>query len=414
MIKMFHFKNISLRHMVSITLSGVFLVVMAAGCAPPVRKAPPLLKPTPKLLKIAPDEIPSLTDDLDPSTLITAIERSLTYLDRLSPETTLTVGDRSITTGVIKASLIAFRNIMASNDSNEVKQQQILDSFEFYRTSAANGRKQTLITGYFESLLNGSFVKTDVFRYPIYSTPEDLIVVNLRKFNQKYQKDQIIGRVAGKELVPYYTRDDIDFKRVLVGRNFEIVWVNDPVGLFTMHTHGSGKIKMPDGSLLQLSYSQRNGRPFRSDSGILLDLGKIDRKNLSYRNVKSYLRNHPDEAPDVFRKNESYIFFRIVEEGPVGAIGVPLVPSRSIAVDPDLYPLGGIALLSSQKPELNEKGRVSSWIPFTRFVLCQDTGGLIKGQHIDLYCGSGDKAENVAGSYKEQGDLYILLLKQPN
>jgi membrane-bound lytic murein transglycosylase A len=137
----------------------------------------------------------------------------------------------------------------------------------------------------------------------------------------------------------------------------------------------------------------------------------MERQNLSYRNVKAYLRSHPDEIPDVFRRNESYIFFRIVEDGPIGAAGVPLVPNRSIAVDPDVYPLGAIALLIGQKPEVDEKGQVRRWIPFTRFVLCQDTGGLIKGQHIDLYCGSGDDAENVAGSYKEQGDLYIFLLK---
>jgi membrane-bound lytic murein transglycosylase A len=45
-------------------------------------------------------------------------------------------------------------------------------------------------------------------------------------------------------------------------------------------------------------------------------------------------------------------------------------------------------------------------------VLNQDAGNAIKGPgRIDIFCGSGDEALEVAGRLKEAGELFFLIKK---
>jgi membrane-bound lytic murein transglycosylase A len=129
--------------------------------------------------------------------------------------------------------------------------------------------------------------------------------------------------------------------------------------------------------------------------------------------VKRYLREHPDELSEILNHNESFIFFRIVDNGPIGALGLPLTSGRSIATDLDLFPKGALAFIKLRKPSFNKNGNIESWKTFSRFVLNQDTGGVIKGPgRVDLFCGTGHEAEMVAGSLKENGELYFLVKKK--
>jgi len=109
------------------------------------------------------------------------------------------------------------------------------------------------------------------------------------------------------------------------------------------------------------------------------------------------------------------VFFRVVEQGPVGSIGEVLTPGRSIAADAAVFPRGSLAFVRARKPVLDREGNALSWIPFSRFVVSQDAGGVIKGAgRVDLFCGSGVEAEMLAGSLKERGELYFLVKKRPN
>ena len=116
---------------------------------------------------------------------------------------------------------------------------------------------------------------------------------------------------------------------------------------------------------------------------------------------------------DILSCNQSYVFFRIVEEGPVGSLNVPVTPGRSIATDAAVFPKGALAFIRVKKPVIDEHGNIVSWVPFSRFVLNQDAGGAIKGPgRVDLFCGRGNNAEIMAGHMKEEGELYFLLKKK--
>lgn len=391
----------------------------ASTPAPGVPKPSVRLTPGPKtvspLVRIPDDQLPWFADDMDIESLDRAIGKSLQFFGRASGKGPFLMGDAWVSVQELRDSLIALREILGSADTEEVKQNRIRQAFDVYRTTGLDGRNNVLITGYFESLLMGSLTKTERFKYPIYRSPADAVAVNLGKFSGKYGSQQLIGRVIDGELIPYHSRRDIEEGGILSGRNLEIAWVDDRVDLFFLHTQGSGKIELPDGSLLQIGYASRNGRPFQSVGTHLLKTGKLAPQDNSYREIKKYLKEHPEDLTEILGYNESFIFFRVVREGPVGAIEEILTPGRSIATDPDLFPKGALAFIKSRKPVLDRDGNVESWLPYSRFVVSQDVGGMIKGAgRVDLFCGSGTEAEMVAGSLKEKGELYFLVKKRAN
>ena len=418
-----------------------FVLFMAAlfflaGCAAPARKptprpspkpavvrpvppspaAPPLSpKPVSPLILVPDDRLPLFADDMDLESLETAVEKSLQYYRRMGARAPVRMGESAVSIQDLQDSLIALREILRSSDTAEARQARIRENFDVYQSAGSDGKNGVLFTGYFESKLKGSLTKTADCRYPIYRVPDDAVTVNLGKFRERHKSEQLVGRVKNGELLPYYSRSEIDQQGILSGRDLEIVWVDDPIDLFFMHTQGSGKIELTDGTLLQVGYALKNGRPFQSIGNYLLKTGRIAPEQLSYREIKRYLREHPDELAEILGANESYIFFRIVEGGPVGAIGEILTPGRSIATDPDLFPKGAPAFIRMRKPVLDGEGKVESWVPYTRFVVNQDTGGAIKGAgRVDLFCGYGPEAEMAAGSLKEQGQLYFLVKKRAN
>jgi membrane-bound lytic murein transglycosylase A len=381
---------------------------------PPV--LPPIIpKPAPPLVRVPALQLPPFTDDMDLESLETAIEKSLQYYKRAGGKGPVRMDDTWVSVKDLRDSLIALREILRSGETAEVKQTRIQETFDVYQSTGSDGENTVLFTGYFESIMKGSRKRTERFKYPVYRAPADAITVNLGRFGEKYKNEQLIGRVKNGELIPYYTRGEIEEYGSLAERDLELAWVDDRVDLFFLHTQGSGKIELTDGKLLQIGYALKNGRPFQSVSSYLLKMGKITPQENSYKEIKKYLKEHPEELSEILGYNESFIFFRIVKEGPVGAIEEILTPGRSIATDPDVFPKGAIAFMRARKPILDKEGNVESWIPFSRFVVSQDVGGLIKGAgRVDLFCGSGGEAEMLAGSLKEKGELYFLVKKRPD
>lgn len=393
-----------------IFLSLVFIISFLWSCAgiieKPVRLPPPLMT-------IEASDFPPLEDDLDKASLETAIERSLEYYERLPEDELCRFGDTVYTIGEMKDSLLQFMEILAMPISDEMKRDRIKEAFTLYRATGKTGSGDVLFTGYYAPVLEGSVEKTSRYRYPLYRTPDDHVVINLGRFKSAYEGERLIARVVDGEAVPYYTRKEIDRDESLRERGLEIVWLADPVDVFFLHIQGSGIIHLQDGSYLNVSYEQSNGHPYRSVGRLLMDEKKLSIGEVSMRGIKMYLMDHPEEMSDILGHNESYVFFRIVESGPVGSLNVPVTGGRTIATDTQLFPRGALAFVKVKKPVIDETGKITSWIPFSRFVLNQDTGGAIKGPgRVDLYCGDDQYAEIMAGHMKEEGDLYFLVTKK--
>jgi membrane-bound lytic murein transglycosylase A len=113
------------------------------------------------------------------------------------------------------------------------------------------------------------------------------------------------------------------------------------------------------------------------------------------------------ESASIYSSDPSYVFFRQIpdsEGGPTGALGVPLTPGRSVAVDPRTTPLGFPVFISTEGQGIGTR--------LNRLVLAQDTGGAIRGPvRADYFWGFGPGAGALASRMKENGRMWLLLPK---
>jgi membrane-bound lytic murein transglycosylase A len=209
-------------------------------------------------------------------------------------------------------------------------------------------------------------------------------------------------------VVPYYTRAEIEGpQRPLAGN--ELVWVDDAVDRFFLHVQGSGRVRLPDGEILALDYADQNGHRYVAIGKVLVERGVMPLEEVSLPSLRAWLAAHPDKRRGLFNANPSYVFFRLRDARrpePIGTLGVPLTPRRSLAVDPDHIPLGLPVWLATRLPAGDHGGGEP---PFRRLVFAQDTGGAINGAvRADLFTGQGLPAEWLAGRMKQDGRLFML------
>jgi membrane-bound lytic murein transglycosylase A len=279
--------------------------------------------------------------------------------------------------------------------------------FTAYRALAPDGTETGLVTGYYEPLLNGSRVRSERNRYPLYAPPDDLLTIDLVELYPELKDKRLRGRVAGNRVVPYWPRADIEAGRApLVGK--ELVFVDDPVEAFFLQIQGSGRVQLDEGGVMRVGYADQNGQPFRSIARVLIDRGELAPDRASMQAIKQWAQQHPEALPALLDENPSYVFFREVIpdpsatiDGPIGTLGVPLAGGRSIAVDARSIPLGAPVFLATTWP--------LSARPLNRLVLAQDTGGAIRGPlRVDFFWGFGEDAAHEAGSMKQESRLWLL------
>lgn len=372
-----------------------------------------LLPAWPGLSQTPVGDFPVFRDDLDRDSLHRAIHRSLEFVQRLPRDRTVGDWPRKFTAREVKESLLAFLNLLGRWDRPKTLAQEIRSHFEIFESASDPAEGDALFTGYYQVVIDGSLKETEAYRFPLYRKPGDLIEAEQVTLKPKAMAERVVGRLDGEQFVPYFARHEIDALGSLKGKGYEIAWVKDPVELFFLHIQGSGLLRLEDGRLLHVNYAGSNGRPYKSIGKPLIDSGKIPAQELSMARLRRYLGEHLDERDALLAHNESYVFFRFVPEGPLGGLGVPLTPGRSIATDARLYPKGALAFIASREPILDAEGNLAGWRPFSRFVLNQDTGSAIRGAgRVDLYFGSGEEAGARAGYMKSAGKLYFLMKKK--
>ena len=358
-------------------------------------------------------ESEALIDDLGPDSLRAAIGQSLAYVEKLPPDRILGEAPRPFTVHEVRESLLAFDKLLDLWGCRECFVRQLNARFEFLPSSPDPQFSDVLFTGYYQPVIEGSLASTEKFRYPIYGQPADLITAERVTLEPKLTVEKIFGRAEGEAFMPYHSRREIDEAGSLQGRGLEIAWVADPIDLFFLHIQGSGIIHLPDGRQLNVGYAAQNGLPYRSIGRLLIDQGKLSKEEVSMQRLRQYLNENPQERNEILAYNESYVFFRILENGPLGSLGVPVTAERSMATDSRLFPKGALAWIQTQTPVIDAAGQLIGWRPIARFVLNQDTGGAIRGlQRADLYFGTGEGPAGLAGYMNRAGKIFFLVLKR--
>jgi membrane-bound lytic murein transglycosylase A len=356
---------------------------------------------------------PILEDDSDLTGLEQALRQNLIYLKNRSGDRKLTLGSQEISDQEIMESIILFLEILKDHPETESRLKMIKTYFNLYRTANNRDPLPLLLTGYYEPKLQGSRTPSAHFRYPVYGQPDDLLFIDLGKFSPKYPPQKLMGRIEENQVIPYYSRQEIDVEGRLTGRNLEILWVDDPLKLFFMHIQGSGQVLLEDGTRVKLGYQATNGHPYYAIGRELIRKGAVKPENLSLQFIFAYLKSHPEEQASLLNLNPSYVFFQEVQGGPYGSLGLPITPGRSVAADLKIFPPGGLAWLESWKPIIDNQNQIRNWVPLRRWVTFQDSGGAIKGpSRLDLFWGDGEEAEMAAGHLRHQGALYLLIKKK--
>jgi membrane-bound lytic murein transglycosylase A len=384
-------------------------VATAFGCYPALKKEAERPEDGLRQVRLF---YPKFIDDMDMESLVLSINRNIEYLDRLDPETIFHYGPHDFTCRQVRESFEAFLNLLLKGLDPDQLSREIRKTFQLYLATGRVKKRRVLFTGYYEPIYEASLSPDETFKYPLYRLPDDLIRVDLSLFNDKFKGESIVARIAGKKILPYYSRYQIEVEKALKGKGLEIAWLKDPLDIAFLHIQGSGRLRFPNRNDLLVHYQASNGQPFRSIGRYMIEKGFLIREETSMQAIRKYLTENPEVLDEVLNHNPSYIFFQQVENGPLGSLGVLLTPGRSIALDPKIFPKGGLGFILCQKPLLNDQGEIVGWDRFSRFVLNQDSGGAIKGAgRADIFWGSGPYAELTAGHMQHDGDLYILIKK---
>lgn len=296
----------------------------------------------------------------------------------------------------------AFRRRMAAwqAERNQAVRSFIETRFEVFAAGAG------VMTGYYEPVLRGATTADEVHRTPLLARPPELIEQPIvgNPLRRRF------GTLVDGRLEPFFDRAAID-GGALAGRGLEIAWVDDATDAFFLQIQGSGRVMLPDGAMLRVGYAGQNGQPYVPIGRVLIERGALTRDQMSMQAIRAWLAGPGlEKSGEVLRANPSYVFFRLVdnltpEQGPIGALGVPLTPERSVAVDRAFIPLGTPMFVSVRDP-MARRGAAAAG----RLVVAQDTGGAIRGPaRTDYFWGWGNDAGERAGRMRDDADVFLLL-----
>jgi len=327
------------------------------------------------------------------------LRESLDYLSRRPrKEIAATADELAVTWGQLHDSALELLGMLPALDH---RPSLLAERFSWLAV-----RPRTLLTGYYEPWMEASSVRTDEYPYPLYGKPPDLKTVDLGLFSDKLKGERITYRVENDEIRPYFARKDIDFGGAIQEQDVAVAWAKCLVDIFVLQIQGSGRLIYPDGSVRHILYEAQNGHRYVSLGRVLIDRGHLGREGMSMQRIRAFLKENEHLAPELLSANPSYVFFKIGEDGPYGAMGRVITPMVSVAVDRSLVPLGAVLALDTTLPQSD--GGVSR---FQSLVLAQDTGGAIKGTRCDLFCGSDGQAEFLAGHLQNEARLFVLVSK---
>lgn len=259
------------------------------------------------------------------------------------------------------------------------------------------GDGRAFATGYYEPEIAGSLERRPGYEVPIYARPTDLIDVDLGLFAPSLKGKKVHGRVEGKNLIPYYDRAAIE-RGAIDGHARVLAWGADPAAVFFLQVQGSGRVRLPDGGVIRVGYDSQNGLDYTGIGVLMKTRGLIGPNQQSMQGIVAWLHANPEQGRAIMDENRSFVFFRLLDGPPVGAMGTAVSGGVSVATDPRFVPLGAPVFLSLDRADAS-----GLWV-------AQDTGGAIKGTNrFDTFWGAGAAAELTAGGMSGRGTAFVLV-----
>jgi len=309
----------------------------------------------------------------------------------------------ALATACDSAKALAAKGAIGRDDARSFFEQ----NFSFWRIRPA-GAEKGFTTGYFEPEFEGSPTRNDAFPTPLYDRPKDLVTRFPEDDWPGLDKALSAARRTDRGLEPFPDRTAIE-TGALDGQGLEILWLRDPVDRFVLQVQGSGRVRLPDGSVTRLTYSGRNGHPYTSLGRVLSQREDIPPEQMTMDRLIARLKADPVFARDLIRLNKSFVFFARrddlpAESGPIGGAGLPLTPLRSIAIDRNVWPYGLPVWIDTMIPDGTGGDE-----QVARLMIAQDTGSAILGPaRMDLFVGSGAAAGHRAGLIRHPVAFTVL------
>jgi len=293
-----------------------------------------------------------------------------------------------------KKSVDIYHTLCSSSQNIKDSKEFIESNFTPYMIQSSDKDKESILTGYYEAELRGSLTQSEIYRYPIYTIPKDLITVELSSIYPDLKNYRLRGRLEGNRLVPYYSREELNRRDI----NAEIIcYCDSKIDKFFLEVQGSGRVTLDTGETLFIGFANQNGHKYKSIGKYLVQSGEISKEDISLQSIREWFKSNPSRVDEVLNHNPSVVFFQKRDRAASGSLGLVLSPLRSLAVDSRYIPLGSMEYVSSENS-------------YKRMVFAQDTGGAIKGSvRADIFLGFGSGAGAVAGELKAPLNLWILL-----
>lgn len=320
-------------------------------------------------------------------TLAEGIEYNLRYLRSPQAERRYhNFNHAGLSKDLVERSLARFKSLLEECRSPDELRAHLVQEFKLYRSRGSDGAGTVLFTGYFQPTYKASRVKTAEYRFALYRRPANFT------FWPK----------------PHLSRVELEGEDGLGGRlrGSEIAWLRSRYQAYMIHVQGSAVLEMTDGSRVSIGFADATDHPF---VGLSPDCysGKPAGQNL-----EEFFNSHPSAFNRCLSRNNRFVFF--AERGsprPIGSLGAPVIPGRSIATDKIQLPPGALGLIRAKLPAAQTNGQLDLQRA-NRIVLDQDEGRAIRGPgRVDIFMGTGTEAQRRATMTCSSGELYYLVLK---
>ncbi len=290
----------------------------------------------------------------------------------------------------VEQSLERFRELLMRASSQNDFAEGLKREFVLFRSAGRDGMGTVRFTGYFQPVYEASRERTKSFQYPIFGK-HDKFEQWAKPHPTRVQLEGYDGR--GSPTSPV--------------KGIEIAWLRTRYEVFMMQLQGSAILHATDGTQMAIGFAAGTDYRFRGISKEFLQRNKV-----SWSKLQPFFEKHPESLNEVMSQNNRFVFFRENPDPlPLGSLGLPVMPERSIATDKSKLPPGAIGIIRAALPQATPNGKVEM-VSRTRLVLDQDTGSGIKGPgRVDIFMGTGVEAQRKANHMLTDGELYYLLIK---